>query len=297
VDPGEGGLTSWAKDVRRRARPAAERGQSGGVRFAFYGRTSTVEYQDPVSSAAWQREAAEGVVAGRGRIVAEFFDIGHSRRVSWRARPQARALLEAVQDPDRGFDAIVVGEYERAFAGDEFERLAPLFQRCGVEVWLPETNGPVVAGSVLHRALVTVLGAQLQREVLRARHRVLGAMRVQVVEQGRYLGGRPPCGYQLADAGPHPNRATARGAPAPADTRSGDSTACAVDVRAAAGRPEPRRYRPRIERPWRTVSVQCRQGTQCSPGGQGVDVGVGGQHPGQSSLHGSAGMESPVHRS
>lgn len=182
----EGGLVSWAKGVRRRAKPVSKDGV-GGVRFAFYGRTSTAEYQDPVTSAAWQREAAEGVIASRGRIVTEFFDIGHSRRRPWRARPQARALLDAVQDPDRGFDAIVVGEYERAFAGDEFERLAPLFERCGVEMWLPETNGPVIAGSVLHRALVTVLGAQSQREVLRARHRVLSAMRVQVVEQGRYL--------------------------------------------------------------------------------------------------------------
>jgi site-specific DNA recombinase len=86
------------------------------------------------------------VIAGRGRIVVEFFDAGHSRRLPWRDRPQARALLEAVQAPDRGFDAIVVGEYERAFAGDEFERLAPLFQRYGVEVWLPEANGPVEAG-------------------------------------------------------------------------------------------------------------------------------------------------------
>jgi hypothetical protein len=27
--------------------------------------------------------------------------------------------------------------------------------------------------------------------------------------QGRYLGGRPPYGYRLADAGPHPNKAHA----------------------------------------------------------------------------------------
>jgi hypothetical protein len=35
-------------------------------------------------------------------------------------------------------------------------------------------------------------------------------MRMQTVEQGRYLGGRPPYGYRLVDAGPHPNRALAR---------------------------------------------------------------------------------------
>lgn len=35
-------------------------------------------------------------------------------------------------------------------------------------------------------------------------------MRAQVVEQGRYLGGRPPYGYLLVDAGPHPNTAHAQ---------------------------------------------------------------------------------------
>ena len=44
-----------------------------------------------------------------------------------------------------------------------------------------------------------------KREVTRTRIRVRAAMAVQTREQGRYLGGRPPYGYRLADAGPHPN--------------------------------------------------------------------------------------------
>jgi Recombinase len=39
--------------------------------------------------------------------------------------------------------------------------------------------------------------------------RVRTAMAAQTREQGRYLGGRPPYGYRLADAGPHPNKAHA----------------------------------------------------------------------------------------
>ena len=77
-------------------------------------------------------------------------------------------------------------------------------------MWLPEAGGPVEVSGQAHRVLMTVLGAQSQREVLRSRHRVLAAMQAQVVEQGRYLGGRPPYGYRLVDAGPHPNRAHAR---------------------------------------------------------------------------------------
>ena len=60
-----------------------------------------------------------------------------------------------------------------------------------------------------HSALVALLGAKAKHEVVRARHRTLAAMRAQTVEQGRFLGGRPPYGYRLVGAGPHPNRAEA----------------------------------------------------------------------------------------
>ena len=50
------------------------------------------------------------------------------------------------------------------------------------------------------------LGLQSKREITRTRIRVRTAMAAQAREQGRYLGGRPPYGYRLADAGPHPNR-------------------------------------------------------------------------------------------
>ena len=53
------------------------------------------------------------------------------------------------------------------------------------------------------------LGIQSKREITRTRIRVRTAMAAQTREQGRYLGGRPPYGYRLADAGPHPNRAHA----------------------------------------------------------------------------------------
>ncbi|GAA2607929.1 recombinase family protein [Actinomadura fulvescens] len=53
------------------------------------------------------------------------------------------------------------------------------------------------------------LGVQSKREITLTRIRVLTAMATQARVQGRYLGGRPPYGYRLADAGPHPNRAEA----------------------------------------------------------------------------------------
>jgi len=81
-------------------------------RFAFYGRMSTEEYQDRETSSRWQRQVAEETIAGRGVIVAEYFDVC-SRRLPWCERPAATALLKATAD--RLFDAVVVGEYERAF--------------------------------------------------------------------------------------------------------------------------------------------------------------------------------------
>jgi site-specific DNA recombinase len=204
-------LATWAsRPSRRRARRLGTVAEKRGLRFAFYGRTSTEDYQDAASSRCWQRDVAETVIADQGVIVAEFFDTGYSRRLPWAARPGAAALLDAVRDSDRGFDAIVVGEFERAFYGNQLQRLLPVLDRHGVQVWLPEIDGPLDVTDAVHQALLLLLGAQSRREVLRSRHRVLAAMRAQVCEQGRYLGGRPPYGYRLVDAGPHPNRAHAR---------------------------------------------------------------------------------------
>jgi DNA invertase Pin-like site-specific DNA recombinase len=152
---------------------------------------------------------AATLVAGHGTITTEFFDVGVSRRVAWERRPQAAALLERAQNPDRLFDAVVVGEFERAFADRQFEQVARLVQRHGMLVWLPEAGGPVDLNAATHRVLMQVLAAQSQREVVRSRHRTVAAMTAQTIEQGRFLGGRPPYGYRLVDAGPHPNRAHA----------------------------------------------------------------------------------------
>ncbi|QKV73986.1 recombinase family protein [Amycolatopsis sp. Hca4] len=190
--------------------PASTDLRGNPLRFAFYGRTSTTRHQDRVSSQGWQRDMADGLVAGHGQVVVAYFDAGTSRRVPWRQRPQAAQLMAAASSPGSAIDAIVVGEYERAFTGTQFTTLYAWCTRHGIQLWLPETGGPVDLGNRDHRALLSLLATQSQREVLRARHRVLAAMHNQATQQGRYLGGRPPYGYQLVDAGPHPNPADAR---------------------------------------------------------------------------------------
>jgi len=88
--------------------------------------------------------------------------------------------------------------------------MAPLVEHYGVQLWMPEAGGRVDDASEHDEQAMTVLGLSSKREVTRTSIRVRTAMAVQVREQGRYLGGRPPYGYRLGDAGPHPEQSTRR---------------------------------------------------------------------------------------
>jgi hypothetical protein len=171
---------------------------------------STSGFQDPVTSRAWQRAMAEELIEGTGHVAVEYFDEGRSRRWAWHNRPAASALLAAATRSNRAFDAVVMGEYERGFHGDQFRDVVARLNAAGVQLWLPEADGPVDMENPVHQALMVLLGAQARREVTRARHRTLAAMRAQTLIEGRFLGGRPPYGYRLVDGGPHPNAMHAR---------------------------------------------------------------------------------------
>ena len=81
------------------------------TRLAFWGRVSTEDNQDIESSRGWQLTRARTLTEPRGgQIVAEYFDIDKSRSIPPARRPQAAALLAALADPNRGFEAVVVGE-------------------------------------------------------------------------------------------------------------------------------------------------------------------------------------------
>ena len=140
-------------------------------------------------------------------------------------------------DPDRGWDAIVIGEYERAFYGGQYASMAPLFEHYGIQLWTPEV-GRIDYHAEDHEQTMLALGFQSKKEIIRTRIRVRTAMAAQTREQGRYLGGRPPYGYRLADAGPAPEQGPRRvgTAGAPARARPGHRAGGGVDVRPAAGR-------------------------------------------------------------
>jgi hypothetical protein len=88
---------------------------------AFYGRCSTEDNQDPKTSLGWQRENAQKFIGPLGgTIVAEFFDIGQSRSVTWDRRRAGSQLLAALKDPARTWNAVVVGEGTRCWFGNQF---------------------------------------------------------------------------------------------------------------------------------------------------------------------------------
>ncbi len=148
-------LALWAERTGRRRAGVPGR---GGLRFAYYGRVSTEDWQDPVTSRARQREQAGVLVAGHGTIVAEFFDAGRSRTLPWARRLQAAALVAALADPDRGWDAVVIGEYERAFYGSQYAVMASLFEHYGVTLWAPEVGGRIDYRAEDHEQAMLALG-------------------------------------------------------------------------------------------------------------------------------------------
>ncbi|MFI6326496.1 recombinase family protein [Nonomuraea sp. NPDC050556] len=176
------------------------------IDLAFWGRCSTEDRQDPEASRAWQISRAKALVVPRGgRIVAEFFDVDKSRSIPPMRRPQAALLLGELANPDRAFSAVVVGEPQRAFYGNQFGLTFPLFEHYGVELWVPEVGGPIDPVNEAHELIMSMYGGISRGERNRIKTRVRTAMATQAQVEGRYLGGRPPYGYRLADAGPHPN--------------------------------------------------------------------------------------------
>jgi hypothetical protein len=90
----QGGLVGWAERsaLRRADNPVNGSQAPGRLQFVFYGRVSTEDWQDPVTSRARQREQAEALVRGHGQIVAEFFDVGRVPDGGVGAAPAIRRL-------------------------------------------------------------------------------------------------------------------------------------------------------------------------------------------------------------
>lgn len=72
-------------------------------------------------------------------------------------------------------------------------------------LWVPEVGGAIDPASEAHDLVMSVFGGMSKGERKRTKIRVRSSLEVQTKVEGRFLGGCPPYGYRLADAGPHPN--------------------------------------------------------------------------------------------
>jgi site-specific DNA recombinase len=70
---------------------------------------------------------------------------------------------------------------------------------------VPDVGGRIDPDSDVHELMMTIFGGISKGERRRIQRRVIGAMEAATVNQGRFLGGRPPYGYVIVSAGPHPN--------------------------------------------------------------------------------------------
>ncbi len=180
------------------------------LRFAFYGRVSTEDAQDPEASRSWQKRRALDLITPHGGVLAvDYFDVDQSRSLPWKRRPEASRLLSDVSSSRRDFDAVVIGEPARAFYGPQFALTFPVPTHYGVGLWVPEVGGAVDPGSEAHDLVMTLFGGMSKGERARIQMRVRTAMSALAQDTNRYLGGRPPCGYRLVDGGPHPKPAKA----------------------------------------------------------------------------------------
>jgi site-specific DNA recombinase len=120
-------------------------------------------------------------------IVAEFFDVDKSRSIPPQRRP----------------------EPQRAFYGNQFGNTSPLFEHFRVPLWVPEVGGPIDPANEAHDMIMSTFGSLSKGERNRIKIWAWAAMAAQAQTEGCYLGGRPPYGHLLIDAGPHPNPAKA----------------------------------------------------------------------------------------
>ncbi|MFI6042615.1 recombinase family protein [Nocardia sp. NPDC051321] len=181
----------------------ADQESDGSQRLAFYGRCSTEDNQDPETSYGWQSGNAQKFAPGS--IVASYFDVGQSRSVPWHRRTQAAKLLADLKNPNRGWNAIVVGEGTRCWFGNQFSLVAPRIQAHGVHIWVPELGGKYNAKNATHNMMMSMLGGLSESERQHVQQRTRASMDAQVLNEGRHQGGRAPYGYVVVDGPPHPN--------------------------------------------------------------------------------------------
>ena len=126
------------------------------MNFAFYGQAIIKNGRRGASLIRAQQLAHANTRIARhgGQIVADYFDVYPDRLWSWRHRRQAHLLLRAIADPQRSFDAVVIGNTDTALTALQYDDLLELCTQHGVHLWLPEIDGPVDPDNNEHHEII-----------------------------------------------------------------------------------------------------------------------------------------------
>ena len=191
------------------------------MRFAFYGRVSTEDAQDPSLSIPRQLAACERIVrTSGGELVAHFWDIESGRKaLAERGRgaggdafgvtlPRDGGLpdLLEVAANGRNFDAVMVESIDRlSRMTADATRIERELEQLDVALFASDEPMTANATAILTRRVKQGVAEWYVRDLIEKSRRGME----ESVRQGWHTGGPVPYGYTL-EAHPHPNPHKAR---------------------------------------------------------------------------------------
>jgi putative DNA-invertase from lambdoid prophage Rac len=183
---------------RRRTHGAATAASPAPVGRCYgYARVSTTMQADEGESLDVQQRQLAGYAQMKGLTIDRVFvERGVSGSKPLGDRPQGSALLAALQ----AGDVVITAKLDRMFrsALDALDVLRRLKQ-AGVSLHMIDLGGDTT-GNGVSKLVFTILSAVAEAERDRTRERITEVKRDQR-QRGRYLGGRPPFGWRIGDAG------------------------------------------------------------------------------------------------
>jgi site-specific DNA recombinase len=127
------------------------------MNFAFYGLAAATSRRAARPVHADQLAAATTHVQPHGGIVADYFDVYPDRYRAVRHCQHGRRLLQAIQQPHRDFDAVVIGDTRGTLTPYRYDELLWHCDNHDVQLWIPEIDVPIDPNSDHHRTIVNVL--------------------------------------------------------------------------------------------------------------------------------------------
>ena len=287
----------WRCGRTARGRRQEYRAGARALRFALYGRVSTEDWHDrrPRGPGSGSRPSPWSAGAGASRRSSS--TLGRAGR-GVGAAPQAAALVAALADPDRGWDAIVIGEYERAFCGAQYALMAPLFEHYGVQLWMPEAGGRVDYASEHDEQAMTCWACRRSERSPAPASGSAPRWPSRPGSRAATSAGARRTGTGSADAGPHPNKAHASWGRRAHRLEPDPETAHVarwIFAQRLAGHSVARIARALNDAGIRARRPQTRSGTRTAVGRR-VDAADGRHDPGQPAVHRAAGVEPAAHR-